>query len=294
MAQVAVSCFQGFILPNRDESRKSALTTIFPLLPIPNLPSQARSCGRRTKLILIVGPDSLIPNPNFFPVHHTPANQRKPPNLYDSTVYASSPSSIPLHPHPRPRQPTKRDVPGVPGAFMILDVFTPEECLEIVRAAEGVGFEKDEAAGGSALEKNSVSAHCPTCSGRFPNNALIHLSVSRFFLKWNVFCIWYDHQILARNFVWLADRPFLDHFYSQILPFVPPSAPTSTDGNGGGRVRGINARFRVYQYTENQVYRVSVSPSMTLFSRSRHQREKAQMGGSGIIVVNVWLTEVHV
>lgn len=31
----------------------------------------------------------------------------------------------------------------------------------------------------------------------------------------------------------------------------------SVDGNGGGRVRGINARFRVYQYTENQVYRVS-------------------------------------
>jgi hypothetical protein len=66
-----------------------------------------------------------------------------------------------------------------------------------------------------------------------------------------------DFQILARNFVWLADSQVLDHFYSQILPHVPSHAPKTADGNGGGSVRGINARFRVYQYRENQVYRVS-------------------------------------
>jgi hypothetical protein len=66
-----------------------------------------------------------------------------------------------------------------------------------------------------------------------------------------------DVQILARNFVWLADSQVLDHFYSQILPHVPSLAPKTADGNGGGSVRGINARFRVYQYRENQVYRVS-------------------------------------
>lgn len=65
-------------------------------------------------------------------------------------------------------------------------------------------------------------------------------------------------QILARNFVWLADKPFLEHFFAQILPFVPQTAPVSPDGQGGGKVRGINARFRVYQYNENQLYRVSM------------------------------------
>ncbi|KAK8870106.1 hypothetical protein IAR55_000676 [Kwoniella newhampshirensis] len=129
-------------------------------------------------------------------------------------IYASSPSAIQLSTQ-RPT-PTKHDVPGVPGAFLVTDVLTPEECLQIVQAASSVGFERDEAAQGSARMKTSI---------------------------------------LARNFVWLADQPFLDHFYSQILPFVPKSAPTSVDGNGGGKVRGINARFRVYQYTENQVYR---------------------------------------
>jgi hypothetical protein len=40
---------------------------------------------------------------------------------------------------------------------MVMDVFTPEECLQIVQAAEAIGFEKDEAAGGSATAKASVS-----------------------------------------------------------------------------------------------------------------------------------------
>jgi hypothetical protein len=72
-----------------------------------------------------------------------------------------------------------------------------------------------------------------------------------------------DLQILARNFVWLADSQVLDHFYSQILPHVPSHTPKTADGNGGGSVRGINARFRVYQYRENQVYRVSHAPSFS-------------------------------
>jgi hypothetical protein len=40
---------------------------------------------------------------------------------------------------------------------MVMDVFTPEECLQIAQAAEAIGFEKDEAAGGSATQKASVS-----------------------------------------------------------------------------------------------------------------------------------------
>jgi len=49
---------------------------------------------------------------------------------------------------------------------MVLDVFTPEECLQIVQAAEAIGFEKDEAAGGSATTKASVSHYNVQVSGR--------------------------------------------------------------------------------------------------------------------------------
>ncbi|ORX38085.1 hypothetical protein BD324DRAFT_624450, partial [Kockovaella imperatae] len=97
-----------------------------------------------------------VPFPNFRPVQHTPGHLRKPPNVYDSTVYASSPGAIRLSTS-RPRSPSRVDVPGLPGAFVILDVFTPEECLQIVQAGEAIGFERDEAAGGSAASKSSAS-----------------------------------------------------------------------------------------------------------------------------------------
>lgn len=159
-----------------------------------------------------------LPYPGFRPVHHVRAKDRRPPNLYDSTVYASLPGTI-THPL-SPPTPSKLPVPDVPGAFLILDVFSPEECLQIVRAASAIGFEADEAAEGSAKTKTSI---------------------------------------LAKNFVWLADEEFLGYFYGRIKNFFPQTAPMEK-GNGGGRLRGINARFRVYQYTENQVYRVSLYP----------------------------------
>ena len=96
------------------------------------------------------------PYPNFRPVQHTPGHLRKPPNVYDSTVYGSSPNAITLSTDRKP--PSRVDVPGLPGAFMVMDVFTPEECLQIAQAAEAIGFEKDEAAGGSATQKASVCA----------------------------------------------------------------------------------------------------------------------------------------
>ncbi|CAK9781468.1 hypothetical protein CC85DRAFT_269617 [Cutaneotrichosporon oleaginosum] len=164
----------------------------------------------------LVPPEALEKktHPGFRPVHFIRGADRRPPNLYDSTVYTSEPGTIRLTPPAARRAPSRLDVPGVPGAFIILDVFTPDECLQIVQAASAIGFEKDQAAEGSALLKTSI---------------------------------------LARNFVWLADKHFLDHFYAQILPFVHPTAPA---GPGAlGKVRGINARFRVYQYTENQLYR---------------------------------------
>lgn len=95
------------------------------------------------------------PYPNFQAVQHTPGHLRKPPNVYDSTVYASSPNTIQLSTDRR--APTRIDVPDLPGAFLVMDVFTPDECLQMVRAAEAIGFEKDEAAGGSATQKASVS-----------------------------------------------------------------------------------------------------------------------------------------
>jgi len=86
--------------------------------------------------------------------------------------------------------------------------------------ANTLGWEPDQAAGGSAVDKTSVLAH---------------------------------------NVVWLADEDFVGQLFDRIKPFVEQTVRGSGEkGDGkGGKVRGINRRFRVYRYGPKQVYRVS-------------------------------------
>jgi hypothetical protein len=94
---------------------------------------------------------------------------------------------------------------------MIANVLNPTTCESIIRAANTLGWEADQAAGGSAVDKTSVLAH---------------------------------------NVVWLADEEFVGELFERIKPFVQEQV-------GGGKVRGINRRMRVYRYGPKQVYRVS-------------------------------------
>ncbi|BGP20042.1 hypothetical protein JCM10213_002076 [Rhodosporidiobolus nylandii] len=55
-------------------------------------------------------------------------------------------------------------------------------------------------------------------------------------------------SVLAHNLYWLADREFLDVFCARFLHLVPQAID-------GGRVTGINARFRVYRYVPGSCYR---------------------------------------
>lgn len=88
-----------------------------------------------------------------------------------------------------------------------------KKALRLSKIITEVGeFEKDEAAEGFARTKNSL---------------------------------------LARTFVWLADKQFLENFWDRIKGFSPQAAPMEK-GNEGVRSRGIDARFMVYQYTEKQ------------------------------------------
>lgn len=48
-------------------------------------------------------------------------------------------------------------------------------------------------------------------------------------------------SVLAHNLYWLADEDFLGRLYERFLHLVPQEV-------GGGRVTGLNARFRVYRY----------------------------------------------
>ncbi len=156
--------------------------------------------------------------PSAYPVQVTPGHLRKPPNVYPSTVHATkTPSPIAF---PPPAQPTFAvQHPHIPQCSMVCNVLPPVTCRAIIDMANTLGWEADEAAGGSAVAKSSVLAH---------------------------------------NVVWLADEEFVGKLYDRILPFVQQQVKgAGVDGSkDAGRVRGINRRFRIYRYGSKQVYRV--------------------------------------
>ncbi|KAJ7097605.1 hypothetical protein C8R44DRAFT_643119 [Mycena epipterygia] len=133
-------------------------------------------------------PSALVPDATnapavLKPLHTTPGPDRRPPNKHPAVVYYSPPSTFPLlPPASRTRQPERFDVPGVPGAFIINDVFERAECQALIDVAEAVGMLPDEPTAGSATQLASVLAH---------------------------------------NFIWLADTDFLSTMYSRVVALLP-------------------------------------------------------------------------
>ncbi|GLB40901.1 putative prolyl 4-hydroxylase [Lyophyllum shimeji] len=140
----------------------------------------------------------------------TAGPDRRPPNKHAAIIYYSPLNSFALASvSDRTRQPRRHDLPGVPGAFIINDVFEIAECESLVKTAEKVGFLPDEPVAGSATQLSSVLAH---------------------------------------NLIWLADKDFISVLYGRIVDHLPPIIH-------GGAVKGINARFRLYRYRPEALYR---------------------------------------
>ncbi|KAL8290348.1 hypothetical protein RQP46_002606 [Phenoliferia psychrophenolica] len=142
----------------------------------------------------------------FSLLQSTPGPARLPPNHHPALLFASSPSAIPLAATPATPV-THHPVPSVPGAFLLADVLSLDECKSIIGAAEAVGFAPDQPVGDSE-----------------------------------------GASVLAHNLYWLADQSFLDTFWSRLAHLLPQEV-------SGGRVQGLNARFRVYRYVPGAIYR---------------------------------------
>ncbi|KAG0244533.1 hypothetical protein BGW41_007296 [Actinomortierella wolfii] len=125
---------------------------------------------------------------SFRIVAHTKGPERRTPNLHDFTLYLSKPGTVRLcyadAPHTQP--PVERiEMPHVPGAFLLKDVLTRKECLQIVSAAEAVGFTPDVPIVGTASESISVLAH---------------------------------------NFFWMADDALLGHIFDRCKAHFPATS----------------------------------------------------------------------
>ena len=77
---------------------------------------------------------------SFRVVHRETAEKRQPPNRFDLTVWASKPGAVSLlSGGPEPR---RVDVPGLPGAFLVVDALSARECELLLASAETMGFER--------------------------------------------------------------------------------------------------------------------------------------------------------
>lgn len=173
----------------------------------------AVSCLDRHKISLDSDVIAMKAAISITPLQVTPGSDRRPPNKHPAIIYHSPPNTFPLlSVEDRLHSPNRHDLPGIPGAFIICDVFESAECESLVKAAEKVGLTPDEPIAGSAVELASVLAH---------------------------------------NMIWLADTGFIAILYSRIVDHLPQTVL-------GGRVKGINARFRLYRYRAGALYRPHV------------------------------------
>lgn len=108
-----------------------------------------------------------------------PGLQRKPPNLHPALLHASRDDAILLLPNP-PKA-THHAHPIVPNLHLLKDVLSPEECTQIIAAAETIGFTPDAPIRAEGEESS----------------------------------------ILAHNFYWIVDTAFCSKLWSRVEPFVP-------------------------------------------------------------------------
>ncbi|KAF9200807.1 hypothetical protein BGZ49_008947 [Haplosporangium sp. Z 27] len=125
---------------------------------------------------------------SFRIVSHTKGPLRRTPNLHDFTLYLSKPGTIRLsyQDNLSAQPPVQRiEMPHVPGAFLLKDVLTRNECSQMISAAESIGFTPDVPMVGSASESISVLAH---------------------------------------NFFWMADDQLLGHIFDRCKAHFPETS----------------------------------------------------------------------
>lgn len=116
-------------------------------------------------------------------IETTPGPERNPPNLHPAILHASQDNTI-VFSSPPPKT-THHRHPVVPNLHLMRDVLSPEECGQIIGAAEKIGFTPD------------APVRADGDDG--------------------------ENSILAHNFYWIADEAFCKGIWERVAPFVPAS-----------------------------------------------------------------------
>ncbi|KAK0123771.1 hypothetical protein ONS95_008774 [Cadophora gregata] len=108
-----------------------------------------------------------------------PGLQRKPANLHPAILHTSKDDAILLSSNP-PKS-THHKHPIVPNLHLLKDILSPNECEQIIAAAEMIGFTPDAPIRAEGEESS----------------------------------------VLAHNFYWIVDNAFCGKLWARVSPFVP-------------------------------------------------------------------------
>lgn len=112
-------------------------------------------------------------------IETTPGLERKPPNVHPAILHASQDNTISFSSNP-PKT-TRHTHPIVPNLHLLRDVLSPEECTQIIAAAESIGLTPD-----------------------------VPIRVDGG-----------ESSILAHNFYWIVDNAFCMGLWDRVKAFVP-------------------------------------------------------------------------
>lgn len=210
---------------------------------------------------------------HFRVAHRESALLRQPPNRYDLRLWASTQGATSLDPTDASISRVSRvEVETVPGAFVLNDVLTAAECSELLGLAQCLGFEADEPLDETQrqeLEWTMASHHGGFAAlAAEPPPALTRL-VSKAKSK--------QFGERSKTVIWLADEATNRAVFKRCEQHLPQSYPDCFDAKGRhrgpGKLCGLNARWRFYQYQQGGVYRPHVDgawPGSALDKRGRY------------------------
>ncbi|TVY51301.1 hypothetical protein LCER1_G007805 [Lachnellula cervina] len=112
-------------------------------------------------------------------IEETPGLERRPANLHPAILHASNDDAISLSSTPPKSSHHKH--PLVPNLHLLKDILSPEECTNIIAAAETIGFTPDAPIRAEGEESS----------------------------------------ILAHNFYWIVDNAFCAKLWGRVQAFVP-------------------------------------------------------------------------
>jgi hypothetical protein len=158
---------------------------------------------------------------------------RRPQNWFPLRIWSTSRCPFPAL-SPRTLAPAL-PCPFVRETCLLPGLLSPEECRQIVRFGEHLGFDPDSPVGNDSSSSNGGSHSDPSIGAKESTTAK-HKQTS----------------VLAHAFVWLADEIFISALWNRARPAL---AASSCLGSRMSTALGLNRRLRCYRYRPGSVYR---------------------------------------